>query len=91
MNQHSTANRPHFLADNTRVWSARAEGSEDRYLALFNTGEAPLEVAVPLRELGLSRAAVRDLWQGRELGVSEGRVSANLRPHACALYRLKAG
>ncbi|QDK31928.1 glycoside hydrolase family 27 protein [Sphingomonas sp. IC081] len=91
VNQHSTANRPHFLADNTRVWSARAEGSEDRYLALFNTGEAPLEVAVPLRELGLSRATVRDLWQGADLGVSEGRVRVNLRPHASALYRLKAG
>ena len=91
VNQHSTGNRPHFLADNTRVWSAWAEGSEDRYLALFNTGDAPLEVSVPLRELGLSRAAVRDLWKGADLGISEGRVSANLRPHASALYRLKAG
>ncbi|MDE1914463.1 MAG: alpha-galactosidase [Sphingomonadales bacterium] len=91
VNQHSMGNRPLFLADNTRVWTAQAQGGQDRYLALFNTSNAPLEVACPLGELGMTgRAALRDLWAGRELGVVEGRVVTRLPAHGSGLYRLRA-
>lgn len=90
VNQHSMGNRPHFLADHTSVWSARAAGGEDRYLALFNLSNAPLDVSCPIRELGMTgKAFLRDLWTGRDLGGVGGSVTATLPAHGSALYRLR--
>lgn len=55
-----------------------------RYLALFNLSEEERVLTA-----GLARGTrVRDLWRQENLGVMEPCVSARLRPHACALYRL---
>lgn len=89
VNQASTDNQPHFLADGTRVWSARPEGSDDRYLALFNTTDKPKAVGVPLTALGKrGTVQVRDLWAGRSLGSASRRVTQTLPPHGAALLRL---
>ncbi|MEC3949768.1 glycoside hydrolase family 27 protein [Sphingobium sp. HWE2-09] len=89
VNQASSGNCPHFVADGTRVWSAVADGGTGRYLAMFNTGSKVREVGVRLRDLGLAGpVAVRDLWEGKALGRQAERVSAMLPPHGCVLYRL---
>ncbi|MEC3911694.1 glycoside hydrolase family 27 protein [Sphingobium sp. CR2-8] len=89
VNQVSHDNRPHFVADGMRLWSAKAEGSADRYVALFNTGDKAREVGVKLRDLGISGpVAVHDLWAGKALGRAAERVTATLPPHGSALYRL---
>lgn len=89
VNQRSTDNQPHFVEDGMRVWTARPEGSQDRYLALFNTTNKPRNVGIDLRWLGLPRAVkVRDLWSGRDLGVMRRRVSHQTGPHGAGLYRL---
>ncbi|MDI1296712.1 MAG: glycoside hydrolase family 27 protein [bacterium] len=89
VNQASQGNCPHFLEDGARVWSAIAEGGEDRYLALFNTGDKPREVGIGLRALGISGpVAVRDLWTGKALGRQSQRIAATLPPHGSALYSL---
>ena len=88
VNQASSANRPHFVADYTRVWSAKASNG-DTYVALFNTGKDPREVTVPLAMLGLSgEVAVRDLWERRPDGRAAGRLARSLPPHGCGLYRV---
>ncbi|KQR84959.1 glycoside hydrolase family 27 protein [Sphingomonas sp. Leaf343] len=89
VNQSSTDNQPHFVEDGARIWSARPEGSQDRYLALFNTSDKPKEVGIDLRWLGLSRAvSVRDLWAGTAVGTASSRVARTLPPHGSALLRL---
>ncbi|WP_300116457.1 glycoside hydrolase family 27 protein [Sphingobium sp.] len=89
VNQASRDNRPHFIEDGTRIWSANAEGSADRYLALFNTSDKAREVGIDLSTLGLSRpVAIRDLWEGKGLGTQAQRIVAHLPPHGAALYRL---
>ena len=89
VNQASRDNRPHFIEDGTRIWSAVAEDGGGRYLALFNTSDKAREVGIGLDALGLSRpVAVRDLWAGRALGSQAQRVAADLPPHGAALYRL---
>jgi len=95
VNQASTDNRPHDVEWGLRIWSARAEGSEGRYLALFlpgdklNSERMPREAAMPLDQLGLhGPVRVRDLWSGRDLGSASGRVGATLPVHGSALYRL---
>ncbi|MDI7776650.1 glycoside hydrolase family 27 protein [Asticcacaulis sp. EMRT-3] len=92
VNQHSHDNQPHFFADGTRIWTARAENN-DAYLALFNTTDAEKAVGFDPGVIGLSgglsgTVAVRDLWAGRALAPVQGSVSATLPPHGAALYRL---
>jgi hypothetical protein len=89
VNQASTDNRPHFVEDGARIWSARPEGSDDRYVAFFNTTDKPKEIGIALRDLGKSgQVAVQDLWTGRAVGPASGRVSATVAAHDAQLYRL---
>ncbi|CAN7435965.1 glycoside hydrolase family 27 protein [Phenylobacterium sp. LjRoot225] len=90
VNQASSANRPLFLDDGARVWSARAANG-DWYLALFNTGAAPREIGVDLSRLGTTGSvAVRDLWARRPDGDARGRIARSIPRHGAALYRLSA-
>ncbi len=87
VNQHSHGNQPWFLADGTRVWTARAENG-DHYLALFNTTDQPKTVGFDISVLGLSTAKVRDLWAGKTLGVFSQRFAQTLPAHGSGLYGL---
>lgn len=90
VNQASSENRPWFVADDRRVWTARA-AKGGHYLALFNTGDKPGEAAFDLRLLGLSgKVQVRDLWAGKDEGVSPIRLARSLPPHGAGLYRVTA-
>ncbi|MFC0202873.1 glycoside hydrolase family 27 protein [Novosphingobium soli] len=89
VNQASRDNRPHFVEDGVRVWSATREDGTARYLAVFNTGKDARDIRVPLDLVGAgSKAVVRDLWQRRDLGRVQGTLVASLAPHASALYSL---
>lgn len=91
VNQASYDNRPVFLADGLPVWTARAEGSDARYLALFNTTADPKSAGIPLHMLGEANSvAVRDLWEQKDLGRVTGHVSQTLPAHGAALLKLTA-
>lgn len=92
VNQASHDNRPHFLVDGVRIWSARVEDSADRYVALFNTGPKSREVGIRLRDLDMAEPVdMRDLWSGQTLGRQSARIAAMLPPHGAGLYRLTPG
>lgn len=89
VNQRSTGNTPYFLEDGIRAWSAWSEDGKARYLALFNTGDKPRDVTVPLRTVGMAGPAkVRDVWQRRDLAPVRDAVSTHLAAHAGTLFRL---
>jgi hypothetical protein len=92
VNQASTDNRPHFVEDGTRIWSARPEGApRERYVALFNTSNAAKEVGIALKALDLEGAVeATDLWSGARLPRTENRLARTLPPHGSGLYHLKA-
>lgn len=91
VNQASTENQPHFLADGMRVWTARPQGSRDLFLALFNTTDKESETGVDFRWLGIaSPVRVRDLWARKPIGTAARRFAVNLPPHGAGLYRLSA-
>ena len=46
VNQHSSSNRPIIISNRTVVWSALSASGHDRYLALFNRGETPLDLVL---------------------------------------------
>lgn len=90
VNQASHGNRPHFIADGCRIWSARPDAApRDRYLALFNVTAKPMEVGIRLAEIGLrTPVQVRDLWSGEPLGTAQRSFARTLPPHGAGLYRL---
>ncbi|MFL6697158.1 MAG: glycoside hydrolase family 27 protein [Vitreoscilla sp.] len=89
VDQASSDNRPHFVEDGARIWSARPDDGKGRYVALFNTSDKPREVSVALRDLGLNGTRdVRDLWTRRPLPTASGRFAQQLPPHGAGLYRL---
>jgi hypothetical protein len=90
VNQGSSRNRPHFVEDGIRVWTAQADGG-DGYLALFNTGDKARETGVDLKAVGLPASiAVRDLWSRTDIGQASGRFAVELPAHGAGLYRLAA-
>ncbi|MBC2668416.1 glycoside hydrolase family 27 protein [Novosphingobium piscinae] len=89
VNQASTGNRPHFVADGTPIWSARVEHGDDLYVALFNTTEAAKPVRIALSQLGIhQRVQVRDLWAQRPDGAAQDVLERKVNPHGSALLRL---
>jgi hypothetical protein len=89
VDQASSDNRPHFVEDGVRIWSARPDDGKGRYVALFNTSDQPREVSVALKDLGLDGVRqVRDLWARRALAAASGRFSQLVPPHGAGLYRL---
>ncbi len=90
VNQDSRDNQPHFVADDTRIWSARPLDGRGHYLALFNTGDKPASVSLSLSMLNITGpVAVTDLWTGADIGKASSRFAQTLPPHGSGLYRLQ--
>lgn len=72
------------------VWIAGDRGEGTKYAALFNLSDREATVSVALEELGVGAAGARELWTGETVsqGFSqgEGRITAELAPHGCAVY-----
>jgi hypothetical protein len=89
VNQASRDNRPHFVADGTRIWSARPIAGSGVYVALFNTTDKAREVAVPLAMLDLAGSVPAvDLWSGKAIGSASDTFRQTIPSHGAGLYRL---
>ncbi len=79
------------MRGNQIAWAADVPETEDKYLAVFNLGNSPEEVAVAWRELGVKGMCwVRDLWEKKNLGAFESHFAPNINPHRAGLYRVSA-
>jgi hypothetical protein len=91
VDQASSRNREVLADGPAAAWAADAPDG-GTYVALFNRGEAPLRVEVPLARLGLSgRLSARDLWKRAPRGEPSGSVGADVEPHGAALLKLTRG
>jgi hypothetical protein len=91
-NQKSHQNRP-LHADQGRASGARASRATSVcYLALFNTEDRPVDIALDLsrRHLGDQTVALRDLWTPRDLPAARGVIRQTIKPHGSVLVRLSA-
>ncbi len=90
VNQASEANAEFLRHGDQVAWSAKSSDSEDRYLALFNLGDADQPLEVDLARLGAgTRFDILDLWQRSELGIVQGELSQQIPAHGAKLYRLR--
>jgi hypothetical protein len=89
VNQWSTHNRQLFRTNDRIAWTADAEGSTDKYLAVFNATGSARSVPVSLFAMGFTDScAIRSLWDQTDLGGFSGTFSPSLASHGAALYRL---
>jgi hypothetical protein len=97
VNQHSINNRPLFEADRLIAWVADLPGSDERYLALFNTRDPDQSTqakAIPMEvrtaQLGMrGPVLVKDLWSGAEIGTYLDVITAEVPYHGARLLRIK--
>ena len=88
VDQAGTPAKPVSQASDQQTWYTRnADGSVT--VALFNLGGAPAAVTANWSDVGLSgKASVHDLWSHRDLGTSNGSLSATLPAHGSRLLRI---
>ena len=66
------------------IWTAENPSLGTRYIALFNLSDSSRRIDAPLDADGGV-----ELWTGEAAAVQDGRISARLAPHACAVYRVQ--
>jgi len=93
VDQHSSGGRQLFRNGDLIAWTADADGSSDKYLAVFNvldkTDNQPATVSVSLKDVGFDGPCrVRDLWKARDLGVFSQKFEPLIAPHGAGLYRV---
>jgi alpha-galactosidase len=89
VNQSSAGNREVLAEGNIRAWLADVPVGRDRYLAVFNLGEAAEKIDLGWSRVGMAEQniEVRDLWLRETLG-RKASLQVTLQPHASALYQL---
>ncbi len=89
VNQKSSGGHELFRRGDQIAWVADVPGMRDKYVALFNVGEQPAQVEVLWKEAGLDKGCrVRDLWQQKDLGNLEDKLSMTVSPHGARLFRV---
>ena len=93
VDQHSRGGRQLFRDNDLLAWTAKADDSSDRYLAVFNardeTDVQPAAVSVMLKDIGFDGPCkVRDLWKRQDVGVFTQKFEPSIAPHGAGLYRV---
>ncbi|SCL35108.1 Carbohydrate binding module (family 6) [Micromonospora rhizosphaerae] len=80
--------RPVTPTGSAQVWGMKnVDGTYT--IALFNMGSFPAQVTANWSSFGFGgKAAVRDLWQHKELGGYDGSISATLPSHGSRLFKV---
>jgi alpha-galactosidase len=90
IDQHSTANQPLIVTNDTVIWAARSADGTAYYLAIFNRSEDPKKIELGWNEVGLVAGKpyrLRDIWEHKDLNGTTS-LDLSIQPHGCALYRL---
>jgi hypothetical protein len=73
------------------AWTADGADANEKYLAVFNTGERAGMVRVDWGALKLPDSCVlRDLWQKQDVGTIATGYTFRIAPHASGLYRVRS-
>jgi alpha-galactosidase len=88
VNQHSRGGHQVLERGDVRAWVAEGEKSGEKFVAVFNLGDAAEDVELPWSVLGIDAktAELRDLWSRKSSGAVEG-VHARIAPHGSVLYK----
>jgi len=90
VDQNSHAGHQALERGNIRAWVADGAKPGQRYVAVFNLGDAEETINLRWQDLGIEPrpTRVRDLWEHQTLDSNNG-VHVRLRPHASVLYAIQ--
>jgi alpha-galactosidase len=89
--KNSTNNKEIYRNADKIVWRADDTESGDKFVAVFNAGDAadPVKVSVKLSDLGFTGPCkVRDLWAKKDVGTFTGEFAPMVNKHGAMLYRI---
>ncbi len=75
-----------YREDGRAVWTAENAETGKRYAALFNLDDHQSTVQASLADMQPDACRVTELWTGQSSSVTGGVLSAELAPHACAVF-----
>ena len=87
----SKNNRELFYKNNQVAWIADDSKTSDKFLAVFNIADRETKEAninIPLKEIGITRAKITDLWTGKTIGTFSNTFAREIKPHTCGFYRI---
>lgn len=89
IDQHSTDNRQVFKNKSYAIWTATVPETGERYIALFNLQDKPATVTFNMELESLrGKYQTRDLWKKQNIGIVEGKLSAQLGAHDATVFKL---
>ena len=89
IDQHSTDNRQVFKNKSYAIWTATVPETGERYIALFNLQDKPATVTFNMELESLrGKYQARDLWKKQNIGIVEGKLSAQLGAHDATVFKL---
>jgi hypothetical protein len=77
-----------FRDEGRAIWTARNPVLDTQYAALFNLSDEPAVIIIPLKELEMEAGLALELWTNEKQDLTDSRLTAELAPHACAVYKL---
>ena len=89
VNQNSANNKQLKEENGLIVWTADVPGTDDKYVAFFNTNDAGVsEISVTLEELGVSgNYKIKNLWSKKYQITTDYKFSISVEPHDSELMR----
>ena len=92
LRMHAEAEQVHqvYRDDSRLIVASKHPKTGEVYVAFFNVSDSQeLNIRTSLSALGLrGKFKIVDMWRNKFLGIASSKVSVQLEPHACALYRL---
>lgn len=77
-----------FRDEGRAIWTARNPVLDTQYAALFNLSDEPAVVSIPLEKSEMDASLALELWTNEKQDLTDSRLTAELAPHACAVYKL---
>lgn len=88
VNQQGEHAREVFSRNNQVIWMSNAKGTEDKYVAFFNLGEAAQSIVMKFSQYQLAdQYMVRDLWERKDLGKISNEIAVTVPSHGAKLFK----
>lgn len=89
VNRKSNDNRIYFSNKKNIIWIAESEEQNGLYVAFFNISEKRRKIEFPVYEFFDGKVKIRDLWEQKEIGISENIFYQIIPPHGARIFYLQ--
>jgi hypothetical protein len=90
VNQESIHGREVYNQHGKVIWMAELSGGKEHYVAMFNLNDEESEVSFGFKDFQIpGKWNIRDLWEKKDMGVFNKRISRSIPPHGAVLLQLK--